>query len=142
MPFLRIGVHLVWTTKDRLPLLTKNIRQHVFDHIRKYSASKSIHINLINGHNEHVHALVSLQADQNIATIMNLLKGESSHWINQKQLTSIHFGWQDEYFAASVSHSQIDKVQNYIRKQEKHHAVRTWEEEYQEFFTKYKFAKG
>jgi REP-associated tyrosine transposase len=142
MPYIRIWVHLVWTTKDRASYLTGDIRQKVFDHILENAKTKNIHINHINGYNEHVHCLISLNADQNIATIANLLKGESSFWINKNNLTKTKFGWQDEYFATSISHSQIGKVREYIRNQEEHHRKKSFQEEYQEFIDKYGFEKG
>jgi REP element-mobilizing transposase RayT len=80
-----------------------------------------------------------MNADQNIATIMNLLKGESSFWINKNKITSKYFGWQDEYFAVSISHSHRNRVRKYIRNQEKHHLIKTFQEEYEEFIDKYGF---
>jgi len=41
---------------------------------------------------------------------MQLIKGESSFWINKNKLTARKFEWQDEYFAVSVSESVVDKV--------------------------------
>jgi REP element-mobilizing transposase RayT len=142
MPFIKIYIHLVWATKNRAPVLTKDIRRKVFKHIKEYGESKSIHIDSVNGYLEHVHLLVSLNSDQNISTIMNLIKGESSHWINKNNLTTSYFGWQDEYFAVSVSYSHIERVRNYIFGQEKHHSLKTWGEEYDELITKYGFEKG
>jgi hypothetical protein len=49
---------------------------------------------------------------------MQLIKGESSYWINKEQLLNRKFEWQDEYFAVSVSESMLDKVRNYIKNQE------------------------
>ncbi len=51
------------------------------------------------------------------------------------------FEWQDEYFAVSVSESLVDKVRNYIKNQENHHAHKTWEDEYNEFIEKYGFER-
>ena len=115
MPFIKIWIHTVWATKDRQPYLLKEIRQQVFQHILENSRAKGIHVDHINGHTDHIHCLVSMDADQNIATIMNLLKGESSFWINRNILTKTKFGWQDEYFAVSVSHSQIEKSENIFK---------------------------
>jgi REP element-mobilizing transposase RayT len=120
-------------------MLSKNIRKDVFNHIRENGKSKGIYIDHINGYVEHVHCLISLKSDQNLATIMNLLKGESSHWINKNKLTKKRFSWQTEYFAASVSHSAIDRVRKYIRNQEAHHTKKPFEEEYNEFIEKYGF---
>ena len=144
MPYIQIYIHLAWATKNRIPFLSKEIRHQVFNQIKEYAFQKSIIVDHINGHKEHVHCLISLKADQNIATILNLLKGESSHWINKNKLTSSKFGWQDEYFAVSVGTSKVEKVRNYIRNQEKHHDNKSWKEECREFIEKYgfEFVKG
>jgi len=142
MPYIKIWIHLVWATKNRQHYLNKEIRQQVFEHIKENAQTKGIFIDHINGYVEHVHCLVSLNSDQNIATIANLLKGESSFWINKNKLTKTKFGWQDEYFAASVSHSQVDKVRQYIRNQEEHHKKKTFQQEYDEFVSKCEFEKG
>jgi REP element-mobilizing transposase RayT len=72
---------------------------------------------------------------------MQLVKGESSYWINKQNLLNEKFEWQDEYFAVSVSESLVDKVRNYIKNQENHHIHKTWEEEYNELIEKYGFQK-
>lgn len=72
---------------------------------------------------------------------MQLIKGESSFWINKNELTNEKFEWQDEYFAVSVSESMLDKVREYIKKQEEHHSKKTFQQEYEEFITKYGFEK-
>ncbi len=70
---------------------------------------------------------------------MQLIKGESSFWINKEKLTKEKFQWQSEYFAVSVSGSVIDKVRNYIKNQEIHHSKKSFQEEYEEFILKYGF---
>lgn len=139
MPFVKIIIHAVWATKDRRPLLTTENRHAVCEHIRQYAATKSIHVINVNGYNDHLHCLISLSADQTIATVMNLLKGESSFWANKNLKWSEKFGWQDEYFAVSVSQSQFEVVNNYITNQEDHHHKKTFQEEYEEFINNYEF---
>lgn len=70
---------------------------------------------------------------------MQLIKGESSFWINKNNLVQGKFEWADEYFAVSVGESQINVIREYIRKQEEHHQKKTWEEEYNEFMENYGF---
>ena len=70
---------------------------------------------------------------------MQLIKGESAHWINMNNLITSKFEWADEYFAASVSESVLEKVRGYINNQEQHHKKVTFSEEYQDFIDKYKF---
>ena len=141
MGYIKIWVHLVWSTKNRQPLLTADIRKQVFDHIRENAVDKDIYIDFINGYNEHVHCLISPRSGQNIDKILMLLKGESSFWINKNKLCLKKFEWQDEYFAVSVSESAVNRVRNYIKNQEEHHRKRSFQEEYDEFMRKYRFDK-
>jgi REP element-mobilizing transposase RayT len=140
----------VWSTKNRIPFLaTKEIRENVWNHIRENAKEKGIHIDFINGYAEHCHGLVSLGVDQTIQKVIQLIKGESSFWINKENILSAlpsaeaggkeKFQWQEEYFAVSVSESILDKVRNYIKNQEQHHSKKKFDEEYEEFITKYGF---
>ena len=97
MGYIKIWVHLVWTTKNREPFLTKGIRRQVFDHLLKNAIDKGIYIDFINSYLEHVHCLVSLGSGQNIDKIVMMLKGESSYWINKNKLIVKKFEWQNEY---------------------------------------------
>lgn len=72
---------------------------------------------------------------------MQLIKGESSFWINQQKLTKTKFQWQSEYFAVSVSESILDKVRKYIKNQEEHHKKKSFQDEYEKFIAKYNFEK-
>ena len=139
MGYVKMWAHLVWATKKREPVLGKNIRKNIFSHIRENALTKNIQIDFINGHVDHVHILISLNADQTIANTIQLIKGESSYWINKNKLTPQKFEWQDDYFAVSVSESGIDKVRDYIKNQEEHHKKKTFQQEYDEFMERYGF---
>ncbi len=142
MPFIKVYIHFVWSTKNRQSFLsTPELRKLMWRHIRDNAKKKGIYIDFINGYKEHCHCLVSLGDDQTMRQLMQLIKGESSHWINKENLLSEKFEWQDEYFAVSVSESHIDKVRNYIKNQENHHAHKTWDEEYNELIEKYGFQR-
>ena len=142
MPYVKVYIHFVWSTKNREPFLnTKELRLKVWQHIRENAKEKEIFIDFINGYAEHCHCLISLGVDQTIQKIMQLLKGESAYWINKNQLTGSKFEWQNEYFAASVSESILNKVREYIKNQEEHHHRKTFQEEYDEFIRKYGFEK-
>ena len=142
MPFVKIYIHLVWSTKNRVQFLnSKELRTKVWNHIKDNSNKKGIFIDHINGYSEHCHCLVSLGIDQTIKKVVQLIKGESSFWINKNKLTLDKFEWQDEYLAVSVSESGVRKVRDYIRNQESHHKNKTFEEEYLAFIEKYNFEK-
>lgn len=139
MAFVRIWIHVVWGTKNRFPFLTKDIKSEVINHIKQNAKTKEIFIDCINGHTEHLHCLIGLNADMSIAKAMQLIKGESAFWINKNKVTSSKFEWADEYYAASVSESVLGKVREYIKNQEEHHSKTTFNEEYENFIKTYKF---
>ncbi len=118
MPYIKVYIHFVWSTKNREPFLnSKELRLKVWDHIRDNARAKGIFLDFVNGYSDHCRCLVSMGMDQTIQKIMQLIKGESSFWINKNQLTHQKFEWQDEYFAVSVSESILDRVRDYIKNQ-------------------------
>ena len=141
MSYVKIWVHLVFSTKGRTPLLTNEIRYDVHKHIIGNCREKEIFLQAINGYTEHLHCLISLGKEQTISKVSQLIKGESSFWINKNNLTKEKFIWQDDYFAVSVSESQVAQVIKYIKNQEEHHAKKSFEEEVNEFMTKYGWSK-
>lgn len=122
-------------------LLTKECREKVWNHILYNARGKGIFIDHINGFSDHCHCLISLGLEQTISKIKQLIKGESSFWINKENLSYGKFEWQDEYYAVSVGESMIEKVRNYISNQEEHHKQKTFADEYLGFISKYKFEK-
>ncbi len=137
MSFVRIWLHVVWSTKNREPFFeTVAERKIVFDHILTYGRSKDIHVDFINGYKDHVHVLLALGATQNVAESIKLLKGESSHWLKQQRLVPDYFAWQTDYFAVSLSENVISRVRNYIKNQEIHHCTKSFADEYEEFLNR------
>jgi len=139
MSYVKIWIHAVWTVKNREPILTSEVRQDLFDHIHQNALSKEILMEIVGGHNNHIHCFFRLRNNQTIENVMQLIKGESSFWFNKNGLSHLKLNWQKEYSAVSVSESQVDKVKNYILTQEENHKKKSWEDEYNEFIEKYGF---
>ena len=141
MSWVRIWVHLVFSTKNREPFLhSEELRKQFFQHIKTNAEEKQIWLDSINGYAEHAHCLVSLGKDQSVSKIAQLIKGESSFWINKHALIRDKFTWQDDYWAVGVSESHLDKMRLYIHDQEKHHGIKTFSEEVAEFMARYGWA--
>ena len=140
MPFIKVYIHFVWSTKNRVPYLnTLDLRKSMWKHIKDNSVKKDIFIDYVNGYNDHCHCLVSLGVDQTISKVMHLVKGESAQWFNKSDFIINKFEWQDEYFAVSVSESNIERVRNYIKNQEAHHYKKSYQDEFQEMIKKFGF---
>jgi len=138
MSWVRIYVHLVFSTKNREPFLhSAQLRKQFFQHIKQNAAEKQIYLDCINGYAEHAHCLISLGKEQSISKVAQLIKGESSFWGNKNSLISKKFIWQDDYWAVGVSESHLNKVRKYIHGQEDHHGNVQFSEEITEFMEKY-----
>jgi REP element-mobilizing transposase RayT len=126
-------VHVIWSTKNREKLIDNQLREILLEHIKSNCKEKNIWLDSINCTFDHIHLLISLGAEQTISKIIMLIKGESSHWINQNKLIKSKFEWQTEYFAVSVSESLIDRTRKYIENQQEHHRIKSFTEEYDDF---------
>lgn len=121
MSYVRIWVHAVFSTRDHEQCLTSDLRAKLFEHIRVNCRNKEIFLDSIGGWSEHLHLLISLGREQNIAKVMMLIKGESAHWLNKQNIIPGKFYWQDDYYVISVSESQVANVRSYLEGQEEHH---------------------
>lgn len=139
MSYVKIWLHCVWSAKNRANIIPHSFRPEVLKHFRQNADEKNIILDYINAHENHVHALINLGKQQNLATLMQYLKGESSFWINSRKVLPYHFSWQDDYFAVSIGQSQVERVRDYIKNQDEHHKKMSWEEEVELFMKKYGF---
>ena len=133
MPYTKVMIHYIWATKARQKLISKELKPLLLDHIKDNSVKKGIFIDTLNCVEEHIHLLISLGNDQTISKNAQLIKGESSFWVNQQGLINQKFEWQDDFIALSVSERFIPVVRQYIINQEEHHRKKSFAEEYLEF---------
>jgi REP element-mobilizing transposase RayT len=125
---------------ERRPLLTKSAAVKLSTQLYEYANEKDIYmkINFVNA--DHAHVLIDLPASKTIEDTVQLLKGASSHWVNENDLISGKFGWQRGYGAFSVSHSGLDDVCAYVANQEEHHRKKSFSEELKQFVGRYGLA--
>ena len=142
MPYTKVMIHLIWSTKARDKIISKELNPMLLNHIKENSIKKGIFIDRLNCVEDHIHLLISLGTEQTISKIAMLIKGESSFWVNKQKLIKEKFEWQDEYIALSVSESAIAKVRQYIENQEEHHRKKTFAQEYEEFLSVHGFSRS
>ena len=131
----KIWVHAVWATKDRDPLIRPEIEEIIYGNMRNEFEGIGCAVKIINGMPEHVHCLFLLNPLKSIAEVIKQIKGSTSHFINDKNLTKEKFIWQSGYAAYSVSESQLIKVYNYILNQKVHHSNKSYGDEYDAFLS-------
>lgn len=130
-------VHVVFSTKDRKPLITPGVKQDLFPYMGGIVRRLKGKALLINGMPDHVHMLLELPPALSVAEMMRVVKANSSRWIHETRADRSRFGWQTGYAAFSVSRSNAAAVSRYIGEQEKHHRKRSFQEELLLFLKKH-----
>ena len=110
-------------------MLTNATRSLVAAHIRENAHQKGIFIDRLNGHADHLHCLFALNPDMSVSKALQLMKGESAHWLNSENILPSRFEWANEYYAVSVGRSEVDRVRRYIDNQEAQHRKNTFTQE-------------
>src|SRR5215510_360428 len=128
MSYTNLVYHIVYGTKDRLPLITRELRPRLHRYLGGMVNGLHGTALEINGTADHVHVLARIQPVISIAEFMSKFKSISSGWARRQ--TRNYFRWQVKYGAFTVSESQVERVQDYIRNQEAHHSQISFEEEF------------
>ena len=138
--YTSLHYHVIFSTKNREPSLSDDVRERVWRYMGGIARENEMTALEIGGVADHVHMLLSLPASLAIAKAVQLIKGGSSHWVRGNVGGLSGFAWQDGYGAFTVSESQIETVRDYIRRQEEHHRVKTFAEEYRVFLERHQVA--
>ena len=122
--------HLVFSTKNRIPLITHGLQEELYKYIGGIIRNEGGVLLEIGGTNDHVHLLTKFKPAISVSEILNRIKANSSKWANRHKMPMRNFRWQEGYAAFSVSESRVPTVAEYIRNQEEHHRKQTFQEEF------------
>ncbi len=128
--YTKIFIHLVFAVKYRESVLDKSWRVEMYKYITGTVETNKQKLYVINGVEDHIHILISIDPSQAISDIVRDIKTNSSRWINQRKFTKKEFAWQSGYGAFSVSGDHIKNTIRYIERQEEHHAKKSFKKEY------------
>jgi len=126
--FTNLLFHLVFSTKDRAPLLTEGLQDRLYTYLGGIVRDEGGALLSAGGMPDHVHLLTRFKADTSVSEMVRRIKANSSRWLHQEPAAR-HFAWQTGYGAFSVSESQRDSVKRYIQGQKEHHARLSFREE-------------
>ncbi len=136
----RVLVHLVFSTKGRVPFLVPEIRAELHPYLACVLKNDGCPSLQVGGVEDHVHLLFALSRTRTISQVVENVKTSSSKWLKTKGSALADFHWQNGYGAFSVSRSQADEVIEYIRRQEEHHKSRTFQDEFLRFLERYEIS--
>lgn len=128
--YTNLVYHLVFSTKERRPLITPDREDRLYDYIGGVIRGLGGVSLGVNGMPDHVHVLAKLRPDKAVSDILRDMKANSSGWLHDVFPELSDFAWQRGYGAFSVSASQVPMVQNYIADQKVHHNGRSFEDEF------------
>lgn len=129
----RVLVHLVFSTKNRVPNLLPAIRAELHPYLAVVLKNDNCPSLQVGGVEDHVHLLFALSRTRSIAQVVENVKTSSSKWLKTKCPALADFHWQNGYGIFSVGGSEVDGLIHYIRHQEEHHRMATFQEEYRQF---------
>lgn len=133
----QIHLHAIFGVKFRNAVLAKNWQHSIFGVIGNLINEAGCKTLIVNGVEDHVHCLISLNPVISVSELMKTVKAKSSKYINDNNLTSCRFEWQRGYGMFSYSHSHIHNVYKYIVNQERHHFHQTFIDEYVDLLKKF-----
>ena len=128
--YLQIYLHFVFAVKGRANLIPENHKEELYKYMTGIVTKKKQKLLVVGGMPDHVHLFVGINHGNSLSDLVRDIKANSSRFINEKQWVRGRFEWQKGFGGFSYSHSQIDQVIRYILNQEKHHARRSFKEEY------------
>ena len=118
-----LWIHIIFSTKNRTPYLSWNVRNDVCLWLKEEAFKNEIHIDIVNGVDDHLHVLVKLKTKQCVSEVVKWIKGSSSYYLNKKYNWEPKFSWQSGYAVYSLSNNDINKTRQYIFNQQKHHSI-------------------
>jgi REP element-mobilizing transposase RayT len=129
--------HLVFAVKHRQALIQKEWKDDLEKYITGIVQNNGHRLIAIGTMPDHIHIFIGYKLTQTIPNLVEKVKTSSNKWIKENKLSKYKFDWQNGYGAFTYAHSQIDTVAKYVLNQEKHHAKKTFKEEYIELLKKF-----
>jgi putative transposase len=130
--YTQIIYHVVFSTKNRKPVLNEENREDLYRYIWGIVRNKQCHLYRVNGVADHIHILSSLHPTICLADFVKEIKTSTSNWIKENQLFQEFDHWQNGYGAFTCSINEKEQLIEYIKNQSDHHKKKTFLEEYQE----------
>ena len=135
--YTQLYIHYVFAPRFRAALLNSQWDEQLRSYITGIMLNNGHKMIAINNMPDHLHLFAGLNPKQSISEIMQLVKGDSSEWINKNKLTAQKFHWQEGFGAFSYSKSQVSDFAIYIENQQEHHKKISFLDEYKIMLKKF-----
>jgi putative transposase len=133
----KLYAHLIFSTKNRQPLLDELVRPRVHAYLATVIRSLDSPWVVVGGVADHVHILFDMGKMRAPVEFVEQTKRESSKFIKTLGPNYRDFYWQRGYAMFSVGPAHRDEAEEYVRNQEEHHRRKTFQEEIRAFLERY-----
>lgn len=128
--YTQILYQIVFSTKNRERVLTKNKREVLFKYIWGIVKNKKCYLYRINGVEDHLHIITHLHPSIAISSFVKDIKVASTLYIKEQNLFENFTSWQQGYGAFTYNIKEKDRLIEYVKNQEEHHKRKSFREEY------------
>jgi putative transposase len=128
--YTQIYIHVVFAVEGRQSLIKPEHNDGLQKYIAGIVSAQKQKLIVINNMPDHLHLLVGLRPDSSLSDLVRDVKASSSKFINEKRWVMGRFSWQEGFGAFSTSRSQLGAIIRYIENQQKHHATKSFRDEY------------
>jgi putative transposase len=135
--FSQIYIQVVFAVRDRKCFIMNDWEEKLYQYMTGIIRNKDQKLLAINGMPDHLHILIGMKPSCCLSDLVREVKKSSTEFIQMNRFTCNRFNWQEGFGAFSYGHSQRSRIINYIMNQKKHHAVKSFRDEYITFLQKY-----
>lgn len=135
--YSQIYLQVVFAVQDRQRLIPAEHKEELHKYITGIIRNQGQKLLVIHCMPDHAHILLGLKPSMALSDLVQVVKADSTNFINRKRWVTGRFSWQEGYGAFSYGHSQLTTVIRYIQNQEAHHTKKTFRQEYVEFLKRF-----
>jgi len=135
--YSQIYIQVVFAVSARQCLIRKENKEELHKYITGLARERGQKPLAVHCMPDHTHLLVGLKPSISLSDLVRDVKNASSNFVNGKRWVLGRFSWQEGFGAFSYGHSQLTGIIRYIRDQERHHARKTFRDEYLQFLKRY-----
>ena len=119
--YTQIHIQFIFAVKYRKALIATSWKDELHKYITGIIQNKTHKMLQVNTMPDHLHMFIGFRPDEKMSQLIQVVKSESTKWINDNNFTHQKFAWQDGFGAFTYSKSHVPRVIRYIQNQEQHH---------------------
>ena len=135
--YTQIYIQVVFAVQGRQNLIAPERKEELQKYITGIITRQGQKLIAVHCMPDHTHVLIGLKPNIALSDLVGDIKAGSTNHINENRWVVGHFSWQEGFGAFSYAHSQLSSVADYVRDQAKHHARKTFRQEYLQLLMKF-----